>query len=361
MTGDNRRVENGFAMAHEIAAGAAHAPANLVASALKRAAANTGVEFDYLLRTAKRESALNPAAKAATSSAAGLFQFIEQTWLEAVKKYGPAHGMADFASDIARDARGRFTVAADARRREILDLRFDPQKAAALAGELALENKSVLEKRLGRVVGAADLYTAHFLGANGAATMLGAGPDAAAADILPKAAAANRGVFYDGARARTVGEVLASIGQSMNAPSGAAKTPPSTAMKPSPETAVFAGAPAPVGAANEGVRAALAATLREGPAMRDISRARSPRTGAAAILHATSQTPGSEESRPLAATPTPPAIAVSAHRASSPLVDWRFSLDALLTPSKLLSPLALAVLQALDPTKLGGDKSDERR
>ena len=55
-----------------------------VEAAIRRASNATGVDADFLLKTARRESALNPSAKARTSSAAGLVQFIEQTWLGSV-------------------------------------------------------------------------------------------------------------------------------------------------------------------------------------------------------------------------------------------------------------------------------------
>jgi hypothetical protein len=181
-----------------------------VSGALRKAADATGVGFDYLYRVAVRESSLDPAAKAKTSSAAGLFQFIEQTWLHAVKQYGAAHGLADAAADIKQDADGRLSVDGD-RRKQILDLRFDPEKAAALAAELARENKTSLEGALGRAVDAAELYAAHFLGAGGAKKLLAAKAGDSAAALLPAAAAANRHVFYDGARARTVGEVIDSF------------------------------------------------------------------------------------------------------------------------------------------------------
>jgi hypothetical protein len=179
-----------------------------ISGALKRASATTGVGFDYLYRVALRESSLNPEAKATTSSAAGLFQFIEQTWLHAVKKYGAAHGLADFAAEITTRPNGRLAVADETRRKEILDLRFDPEKAAALAAELARENKTALVKGLGRAVDAAQLYAAHFLGAGGATKLLSASSTANAAALLPAAADANRNVFFDGARARSVGEVI---------------------------------------------------------------------------------------------------------------------------------------------------------
>jgi soluble lytic murein transglycosylase-like protein len=186
-----------------------------VAQALKSAGEATGVGFDLLYAVARRESALDPAAKAKTSSAAGLFQFVEQTWLAAVRRYGARHGLSEEAAAIAPGADGRLTVADAQTRKAILDLRFDAAKAAALAGELIAENKAGLEKALGRAVGAAEIYAAHFLGLPGAVKLLTAPKEAQAAALFPKAAAANRAVFYDGARARTVGEVLGAIAKSM--------------------------------------------------------------------------------------------------------------------------------------------------
>ncbi|MEM9495532.1 MAG: transglycosylase SLT domain-containing protein [Pseudomonadota bacterium] len=196
-----------------------------VTSALKTASRSTGVSYDFLKYMAQRESSMQPMAEAKTSSAAGLFQFIEQTWLGAVKNHGAKHGLGDYASDITQGAGGRFDVADPARRQEILNLRFDPKASAALAGELANDNKRTLEAKLGRDVSSnAELYAAHFLGAGGAAKLLKADAGASAAALLPKAAAANRPVFYDGARARSVGEVMASIARSMGEPAPEVKS-----------------------------------------------------------------------------------------------------------------------------------------
>ena len=65
-----------------------------VAGAIRNAAQSTGASFEYLLTTARIESNLNPAAQATTSSAKGLYQFIDQTWLATLKQAGPAHGYA---------------------------------------------------------------------------------------------------------------------------------------------------------------------------------------------------------------------------------------------------------------------------
>jgi hypothetical protein len=75
-----------------------------VQAALQYASRSTGVDFDYLLATAQRESNLDPAAQARTSSARGLFQFIESTWLATFKRAGPSHGYGDLAQRIETDA-----------------------------------------------------------------------------------------------------------------------------------------------------------------------------------------------------------------------------------------------------------------
>lgn len=171
-----------------------------VGTAIEKASARTGVDFSYLLHQAKLESGLNPTARAKTSSATGLFQFIEQTWLGTVKQHGDAHGMGWASDAIQRGADGRYRVSDPAMRSAILDLRNQPEAASAMAAEFASDNQAHLEGALGRPVENVDLYLAHFLGAGGATRFLrahDANPDGAAADLMPGAAQANRWVFYD--------------------------------------------------------------------------------------------------------------------------------------------------------------------
>ena len=180
-----------------------------VAAIVRDAAARTGTDFSYLMAQARVESGLNPHAQARTSSARGLYQFTNSTWLETVRKHGAAHGLGWAAEAISSGA----ARAGSAARETILGLRDNAEAAALMAGEFARDNGERLEARLGRAVGATDLYMAHFLGAGGAAKFLGvmaAAPATAAASLMPAAAAANRGVFYrrDGS-ARSVGEVYA--------------------------------------------------------------------------------------------------------------------------------------------------------
>lgn len=171
-----------------------------VSSAIQLASARTGVDFSYLFNQARIESGLNPDARARTSSATGLFQFVDQTWLGTVKRHGAEHGLGWAADAISQGPNGRYQIADPALRRSIMDLRRQPEAASAMAAEFAADNQNYLENRLGRPVESVDLYLAHFLGPAGAANFLrghDANPDAAAAATLPSAARANRWVFFN--------------------------------------------------------------------------------------------------------------------------------------------------------------------
>src|SRR5512146_1726997 len=107
---------------------------NTIVAALKNAAAATGSDFHYLLGTAMRESSLKAGAQSTTSSAAGLFQFIDQTWLGLVKEHGAQHGLRGFADASTKGGDGRYHADAETKQ-SILALRKDPQLSALMAGE----------------------------------------------------------------------------------------------------------------------------------------------------------------------------------------------------------------------------------
>ncbi|MEZ5840675.1 MAG: lytic transglycosylase domain-containing protein [Hyphomicrobiales bacterium] len=182
-----------------------------IETAFKTAAKSTGTGFDFLLRTAVRESNLDATAKAKTSSATGMFQFIESTWLEMVKEEGPKYGLSEQAAAITRSADGRYRVSDAGARREILDLRNDPKVSAVMAGAYASRNAETLEARLGRDVSSGELYIAHFLGPSGGSKLISLAennPDASAAAAFPKQAKANRSIFYEAnGQPRSVSEV----------------------------------------------------------------------------------------------------------------------------------------------------------
>lgn len=185
-----------------------------VVASISRAAQATGVDFTYLLKTAQRESALNPRAKAGTSSAAGLFQFIEQTWLATVKAHGDKHGYGAYAKEIVRGGNGQYYVPNAQSRQKVLGLRYDAEAASVMAGELTAGHAAYLRGRIGRTPTAGELYAAHFLGPAGAANMIKtaeARPNASAVALFPQAAGANRSIFYSNGRPVTVTQLAANL------------------------------------------------------------------------------------------------------------------------------------------------------
>lgn len=212
-----------------------------VAGALRSASQATGLGFDVLAAKAAMESGFRSDAQAGTSSARGLFQFIDQTWLAVVQEHGAAHGLANEAAAITRQG-SRLTVSDPALRSRILALRDDPEISARLGAEHLKDLADALRPALGRAPDATELYLGHFLGQRGATQFLRSlsqEPNRAASDVLPEAARANPAIFRaaDGAplsvqqvmdklRGR-IGQVYAQLG--LTAPAGPvelAQTPP---------------------------------------------------------------------------------------------------------------------------------------
>src|ERR1700716_3880918 len=182
-----------------------------IAGSIKQAASTTGASFEYLLATAKMESNFNPKAAASTSSARGLFQFIDQTWLGTVKEAGSQLGYGKYADAITKNPSGSYSVSDPTARAAIMKLRDDPDAASSMAAVLTQSNSFKLTGKIGRRPTDAELYMAHFMGVGGAGKLISNAednPNASAARLFPNAAAANQSIFYDRAgRARSVSEV----------------------------------------------------------------------------------------------------------------------------------------------------------
>jgi len=214
-----------------------------VVSAIREASVRSGMNFEMMLASAKLESGLNPWAQASSSSATGLFQFIDQTWLDSVRQYGAQHGLsADAALVVRRD--GHYTVDDPAALQRILDLRKNPTIASAIAGDHLRGISDKLGLTLGRPPDATEIYLGHLLGGGGASQILQAAratPNQTASDLLPAAARSNPTLFNapDGTpytvtqfiehmRGR-VGRAYASVGAAMPAgPIDLAATRPAT-------------------------------------------------------------------------------------------------------------------------------------
>jgi len=187
-----------------------------VLRSIQRASQATSTDFGLLLAQAAQESSFHADAKSATSSAAGLYQFVDSTWLDMVHRFGAKYGAGRYAQQITEDGNGKAVVADPVLRKKILDLRQDPGLSAALAGEYTKLNQAEVERVLGHRPQRADLYMAHFLGPSGAGAFLKAVEtrgNVAAADLLPEAASANKGIFFDAqtGQARTVAEIYHSL------------------------------------------------------------------------------------------------------------------------------------------------------
>jgi hypothetical protein len=175
--------------AAKVAAGAAVVggllmPSQSVAASIDKASETVGVDKSLMYAMAKQESAFNPNAAAKTSSAKGLYQFIRDTWSTMVQRYGSKYPI-------------------------LKEKGPDDPDANAIAGALFIKENSAELQKSGIPVNATTIYAAHFLGSGGAKKLLTADPNRSAAELLPKAAAANKPIFYDSTnQPRTVQQVV---------------------------------------------------------------------------------------------------------------------------------------------------------
>lgn len=169
-----------------------------VVATIRVVAAQTAVDPSYMMALADKESSFDPDAKAKTSSAEGLYQFIDQTWLDAIRSFGLNHGLIVEAASIDKAEVGLSLDDAQLRRR-VMDMRRDPYWSALMAAEMLKRDTARIEAEIGRPVTAREYYLAHFLGPSGAERLLklvASEPKAAAAKKFPAAARANRSIFF---------------------------------------------------------------------------------------------------------------------------------------------------------------------
>ncbi len=185
------------------------APAR-ISDAIKKASKATGTDFEFLLKTAARESNFKINARSPRSSATGLFQFIENTWLKTIKEDGHRFGLGHYARNIQASAKGNYYVPDATTRREILNLRNDPTVSAVIAGAYAQKNSEYMSAKLGRNPSAGELYAAHFLGPGDAVRithLAKAHPNWKASSYFPSAAKSNPEIFYSRGRPRSLAQV----------------------------------------------------------------------------------------------------------------------------------------------------------
>ncbi len=183
-----------------------------VVDTIVKASDEAGVDPVYMMALADKESSFDTDAKAATSSAQGLFQFVARTWLEMIRDYGARYGLAEEAAAVK--GRGAAISVAAGMRARVLGLRNDPRVAALMAAELIKRDRERIEARVGRALTTTELYLAHFLGTASAGRFLSLSsekPDEAAVREFRSAARANRSLFTEKAggkrRSLTVAEL----------------------------------------------------------------------------------------------------------------------------------------------------------
>lgn len=174
------------------------------AAAIRLSQLYTGIEFGLMMELTAVESGFRSTAKAKTSSAKGLQQFIDRTWLNMVHQYGHKYGLGSYAEQITyyKDDYGRDTpiIENPIVHRQVLEMKNNPRLSALMAGDFALENKAKLSCFLKKDIARTDLYIAHFLGPNDAVLFLEGlqkNPDGSAADMFPEAADANKPIFFN--------------------------------------------------------------------------------------------------------------------------------------------------------------------
>jgi hypothetical protein len=186
-----------------------------VVAGIRLSSVRTGVEFSYLMELAAVESAFNPVAQAPGSSAAGLYQFTHDTWLNTVKAHGEKYGLGEYAAQIEYivDRRGyrRPRIRNKHVYQHVLALRKNPRISAIMAAESVKDNLRKLSSHFDHRPGRTELYLTHFLGPDGAVSFIKAlneKPDSFAAEIFPTAAKNNESIFHPKTcEPRTVNEV----------------------------------------------------------------------------------------------------------------------------------------------------------
>ena len=186
----------------------------IVLDALQVAQKEAQADPSLLLAIAYKESSFDPKARNRLSSARGLLQFTETTWLEMVRDFGPQHGLSVYAAALNTDRDGRITSHSPQMWAAILRLRDKPRLSAIMAAERIRWKGRTLAAQLGRDLSAADLYVLYLLGPDGAYRFLAAlelNPTASSVGIIGASARPNAGLFIHAGHAQTVIQAYADI------------------------------------------------------------------------------------------------------------------------------------------------------
>jgi Transglycosylase SLT domain len=185
-----------------------------------KAAQVTEADPVLLMAIADKESSFSTGVRAKTSSATGLFQFIDSTWLRVVRDFGARHGLKKEARSIVW-VDDELVVTDPAERARILELRREPYISALLAAEMLKRDAGRIARRIGRDLTHGETYLAHFLGPDDAERFMEKvvdEPNSNAAKLLPKPARANKPIFFgnSGRKGLSIAEVHQKFQSMMN-------------------------------------------------------------------------------------------------------------------------------------------------
>jgi hypothetical protein len=174
------------------------------AFAIRHASRIVGTEFGYMMELAQAESNFDETAEATTSSATGLFQFTDQSWLMMLSLAGAKYGLNDLTSQIAvskdKDGNNVYKIENPLIANYALSLRNDPRICALMGAEFAKTNKDDLKAALPRTdITRTDQYLAHFLGSGSAVsfiTHMERSPNRSGSALFHAAARSNKTIFY---------------------------------------------------------------------------------------------------------------------------------------------------------------------
>ena len=185
-----------------------------VMNALQAAAQESGVDPDLLAAVAWRESRFDPKARNRSSSAKGLLQFTNATWLQMIRDYGSTYNEARYAGAIRKDKSGALVVSGKHVRTAILQLRSDPVLSAKFAAENMRRERAAIQDRLGRSVIPADLYLLHVLGPTGTLRFLTAAsqrPSEPSTEVIDWKVLRNAGLLASDGRPLTTANTYAAV------------------------------------------------------------------------------------------------------------------------------------------------------
>lgn len=186
-----------------------------VANALQLAAEESGIDQHLLSAIAWRESRFDPNAQSRLSSAGGLLQFTNSTWLQLVRDFGARHGAGNYSAEIRKDQSGALDAPDKDARAAILQLRSDPVLSTRLAADGISQQRIRLGDQLGRSATPADLYLLHVLGPTGAHRFLTAvaqRPSASSLDVAGFRVLRNAGLLAQDGRPLTVRNTYLAVG-----------------------------------------------------------------------------------------------------------------------------------------------------